>query len=198
MMIFPKHGVGMTGMGLAGSAEPAALQAVGIAEIAPMMARHAVLRSLCLELEDCANRLPDRHVMHRAAMVSAGLATNLRDCEALGRAVWSRIFGADCEAFDGLPGDGLPGGGLTRRMRQYHAADALHAEDLHDALAMSVARHDQNPEPGQTDMLGYMMRCLFDGCRRCIDCREAALLLLGREHMSAGAVAALTASLESV
>lgn len=196
MMIFPRHGVGIAGGSVVAHSGGVALQAVGIAEIAPMMARHAVLRGLCSELEDCANRLPDRHVLHQAAMLSTGLATNLRECEVLGRAIWTRMFGVDCDE-----AERLPGGALAQRMRQYHAADALHAEDLHealtDALSATVKRDDAAPEAVHTDMLGYMMRCLFDGCRRCIDCREAALLLLGRERMSTGAVAALTASLQN-
>lgn len=182
MMIFPRQGAGQAGAPI--SVE--ALQAIGEADIAPMVARHAVMRHLCRELEDCANRLPDRYVISHAAVLSARLAANLRECEAMGRAVWSRMFGTQCEATDSA---------LAQRMRHYHAADALHAEDLHEALARAAA---QGPAAAaQTDLLGYMMRCLFDGCRRCIDCREAALLLLGADRMSAGAAAALRASLNT-
>jgi hypothetical protein len=152
-------------------------------DIAPMVARHAAMRALCGELEDCANHLPDRRVIRYAAALSADLVTALRDCEALGRDIWQRITGAGCDA----PADTLLG-----RMRHYHAADQLHAEDVHEALLRAAAR----PGLVHVDTLSYMMRCLFDGCRRCIDCREAALLLLARDRMSASARSALTASLD--
>lgn len=153
-------------------------------DIAPMVARHAAMRAICCELEDCANHLPDRRVIRYAAVLSADLAASLRDCEALGRDLWLHVTGVGCDA----PADTLMG-----RMRHYHAADQLHAEDVHEALLRAVAR----PGLVHIDTLSYMMRCLFDGCRRCIDCREAALLLLARDRMSAAARSALTASLDT-
>ncbi|WP_416907430.1 MAG: hypothetical protein ACMVO5_10330 [Polymorphobacter sp.] len=180
MMIFPRQDV--TGGGM--MVPVPALHAVGEAEVAPIIARHAAMRRLCQELEDCANRLPDHHVVGHAARLSAELAAHLRACEAMGRAVWCRMFGIDCD-HEGSP--------LSQRLRHYHTADTLHAEDLHEALAQIAARP---PGPAQpTELIGYMLRCLFDGCRRAIDCRESALLLFGRDRMSRGAAAALAASL---
>ena len=152
-------------------------------DIAPMVAHHAAMRAICGALEDCANHLPDRRVIRYAAALSADLVAALRECEAQGRDVWQRMTGAGCDA---------PAETLLGRMRHYHAVDQLHAEDVHEALLRAASR----PGLVHIDTLSYMMRCLFDGCRRCIDCREAALLLMARARMSASARAALTASLD--
>lgn len=67
-------------------------------DIAPMVARHAAMRAICCELEDCANHLPDRRVIRYAAVLSADLAASLRDCEALGRDLWLHVTGGGCDA----------------------------------------------------------------------------------------------------
>lgn len=162
-------------------APPAAL-ALDEADVIALVAQHAGLRALCDELEACADRLPGRAVLHHATLLSAQLATDLRRHQGFDAA----LFGS-C----GGPGAATPAGAVLARVRACHASDQLHAEDLHEALhaaAISPARL-----PAET--LGYMMRSLFDGCRRSIDFQEATILWLAGDHFATAARARLCKSL---
>ena len=44
-------------------------------------------------------------------------------------------------------------------------------------------------------MLGYMLRCFFDGCRRAMDFTELAILALGERRLTRDARALLIGSL---
>lgn len=151
-------------------------------DIVPMVAQHARLRRLCDALERCADHLPDRAAILEATRLSAALADDL-----------SAHTGAEvatlASLFDGVPADESII--LIDRIRHRHSVDRLHAEDLHDEL--TIAAMTMGPVRGE--LLGYMMRCLFDGCRRGIDFQEAAILMLARERLTKGAMATLRSSL---
>ena len=151
-------------------------------DVARMVSQHATLRRLCVALEDCADHLPDRNAVAEAAGISAALADSLRRHEAVENTVLSRLFETD-------PTAGMRV--LLARIRHRHAADHLHAEDLRDALEAAVIA----PGPIRSDTLSYMMRCLFDGCRRGIDFQEAVILMLARDRLTPAARATLYASL---
>ena len=151
-------------------------------DVARMVAQHAMLRRLCTALEDCADRLPSRDAVIDAASVSAVLADTLRRHEVVENAVLSSLFETDPTVAMHV---------LLARIRHRHAADHLHAEDLRDALTAAA----KSPEPIRSDTLSYMMRCLFDGCRRGIDFQEAAILMLARNRLTPAARATLCASL---
>ncbi|WP_267395118.1 MULTISPECIES: hypothetical protein [unclassified Sphingomonas] len=80
---------------------------------------------------------------------------------------------------------------LLEQVQARHAADATHAEDLADALRGSLDIAER-PSP---NMLGYMLRCFFDGCRQAMDCEELAILALARHRLTAAARFSLTESL---
>lgn len=150
-------------------------------DIAHMIARHGLVRKLCDALESCADHLPSNQAIDHAATVSAALALQLHHAEARNLAMVKNL------ARDSAPER------LLDRVRRYQALDQLQAEDLHDALVVVQAHPGRIP----MDTLGYMMRCLFDGCRRAVDLQEAALLLLAPGRMTVAARAALGASLSA-
>lgn len=151
-------------------------------DVARMVAQHATLRSLCAALEDCADRLPERDAIIEGIRVSGSLAEALRRHEVVQNAILSSLFDTD-------PTVSL--NTLLARIRHRHAVDYLHAEDLRDALAAAAGTLG----PVRVDTLSYMMRSLFDGCRRGIDFQEAAILLLSRDRLTLAARATLSASL---
>jgi hypothetical protein len=154
-------------------------------EIERMVAGHAALRDLCEQLEACADLLPDPGSILRAALVSASLAATLRSHDAMDAAMLPGLIPGLLDPRRGIAMGALPG-----RIRACHASDQLHAEDLHDALAAAAIGG-----PVHADTLGYMMRALFDGCRRGICFQEAVILLLGQARLTASARALLWASL---
>lgn len=154
-------------------------------DVARMVAQHATLRQLCNALENCADRLPDRAAVLDAAGVSAELAEALSHHEMVENTILSGLFDAD---------PAVEVNTLLRRIRHRHAVDHLHAEDLHDELVTAAATLG----PIRQDTLSYMMRCLFDGCRRGIDFQEAAVLMLARDRLTLAARATLKASLAGV
>lgn len=145
-----------------------------------MVAGHAELRDLCRQLEGCADLLPDRHAIPRAALVSAALAATLRRHDASDLATLPALLGIDSAAIGTLP----------RRIEGCHAIDQLHAEDLHDALATAAVG-----APIHAETLSYMMRSVFEGCRRGICFQEAAILLLVGARITSSARAMLWSSL---
>lgn len=151
-------------------------------DVARMVEQHATLRGLCTTLEHCADALPARAAIIEAIDVSAALADCLRHHDFVESMVIGSLFESD---------PGVPMNILLGRIRHRHAVDHLHAEDLRDAL--EAERQSTGSE--RADALGYMMRCLFDGCRRGIDFQEAALLMLAHDRLTLGARAALSASL---
>ena len=151
-------------------------------DVARMVAQHATLRALCTTLERCADGLPARDAVIAAVTVSAALAECLRHHEVVENAILSNLFESD---------PALPVNSLLGRIRHRHAVDHLHAEDLRDALGAAA----QLVGPLESDALSYMMRCLFDGCRRGIDFQEAAILMLAHDRLTRTARATLSASL---
>jgi len=162
----------------AGRAALAPVSTAGEAEVVLLVSHHARLRALCAALEACADRLPAREAVRHGARLSAALAVALR-----------RHDGMDAALF-GVP---MPPAPLLGRLRACLAIDQLHAEDLSEALASAAT----SPAPIGADMLSYMMRALFDGCRRSIDFRETTLLLLGGPQLGEAARWQLCVSLAS-
>lgn len=148
-------------------------------EVASIVAQHAALRGLCNDLEDCADRLPDRAAIACAVEISAGFVDILRRHEIVEQAIFGTLLRSGAGSL------------LAGRIRHCHMVDCLHAEDLHDALTKAV----RTIGPVEADALSYMMRCLFDGCRRGIDLQEAGVLLMMRNRLTNAARNALLASL---
>lgn len=150
--------------------------------LANLVTQHRSLRRMCDELEAFADCVLDRHVIERAALLSAEFAAALRDHDVGDHALLHILVAGNLAQGTGSLGE---------RIRCCHAIDFLHAEDLRDALQIEAASN----APIRADLLGYMMRCLFDGCRRGIDFQEAAILVVAHDRMSETARAQLGASL---
>jgi hypothetical protein len=114
-----------------------------------------------------------------AVRISASFTEVLRRHEMVERTTLDSVFAP-------FAADVLPG-----RIRQCHAVDELYAEDLNEALTLAAA----TVGPIRSELISYMMRCLFDGCRRSIDFQEAGILLLAPNRLTRAARLALLASL---
>ncbi len=154
-------------------------------DIVRMVADHAALRHLCDALEDCANQLPNRVAVMEAAGISAAIADSFGRPEIASNTILTSLFDGDTVTAMNP---------LLARIRHRQGADQLHAEDLCDALSAAVKSDGAIP----SDLLSYMMRCLFDGCRRCIDLHEATILLLAHNRLTPAARVMLCASLAEV
>ncbi len=154
-------------------APPAAL-ALDEADVIALVAQHAGLRALCNELEACADLLPGRAGLHHATLLTAQLAIDLKRHQG---------FDAALLGSRGGPGAATSAGVVLARARACHASDQLHAEDLHEALHAAAISPARLP----AEMLGYMMRSMFEGCRRSIDFQEATILWLAGDHFDAAA-----------
>ena len=80
---------------------------------------------------------------------------------------------------------------VLARIRARHAIDDSSAQDLIAALDPESTEPDRFPP----EMLGYMLRCFFDGCRRAMDFTELAILALGERRLTRDARALLIGSL---
>lgn len=151
-------------------------------DIAPTLALHAAQRRLCDELELWADRLPDRQAIVGATPVAFALEASLGALESMPASAAQGLFDADAT---------MLGGVVFGHICRHRAANRLHAEDVYDALASAAGAAG----PPRADMLGYMMRCLFDNCRRAIDYEQMALLLLAGDRLTAAASSTLMKSL---
>ena len=141
-------------------------------DIVRLVDDHRLLGELCDLLECCADELPTlppAPVVEKICDALAGLydqggatASPYPDVTAL------------YDAADPLAAV------LIEHVRARHLADATHAEDLVDALRGSLNMAER-PSP---NMLGYMLRCFFDGCRQAMDCEELAILALARHRLT--------------
>lgn len=159
------------------------------ADVTAMLVQHAGLRSLCDELEACADQLPDRASLHQATRLSAVLVADLRRHDRFDRLLLPPVVACGPDAA------GNPMASLFGRVRIAHGADQLHAEDLHETLQEALQAAAAQPGRFRHDAIGYMMRALFDGCRRSIDFQEIAILLLAGESLAIGARQRLCSSL---
>lgn len=132
------------------------------ARAALLVEHHAVL-NLCHVWETLADALPKVPGKRRWTTLSAGFdAFRDHHLPRIQRAL------ADIAQEERVPGhlhdhiDRLAG--LT-------LIDADHSRDVEAALAGLLAR----PDAGHAETVGYMLRCLFEGCRRTILAREILL-----------------------
>lgn len=80
---------------------------------------------------------------------------------------------------------------LLEHVAARHAADAAAAEELDWALQSAVPGGDGVPPA----VLGYMLRCFFDGCRRAIDFEQMTILTVAGHRLTTEARAVLVDAL---
>jgi hypothetical protein len=148
--------------------------------IRALAAEHVVLRALCDRLEKIADDLPHLPSAEECHSVSRQLTVFVPQHYRSERAVLSALFPRGKMSPLGSP--------LLGRIHSQHAMDELHAQDLSAVLE----------SPGSdAQMLGYMLRCFFDGCGRALAFEELTILTLARQQLSPSMVALLTACLGS-
>lgn len=138
-------------------------------DVAAMVANQAELRHCCDRLEAYADRLPDAGCDAGAAQVCREMTRILECHEVTCTAALDTIFGPESQ----VPLARV----LMARIRYQHVANRLHAHDLLAALQGT----DNVPS---RDAVGYMMRCLFEGCRSAINFEELTLLVLGGDRLT--------------
>ena len=125
---------------------------------------HLIQRVLCNDLEAAADRLP----------TLPPLPAIRRLCDRI-QHVTSTHFARAEQLFAALPPGQRPDDAALAALRQMHQLDEVHGQDLVAALW----EHARAPRPGKADQLGYMLRCLFDGCRRAIALKESWIAAAG-------------------
>jgi hypothetical protein len=133
---------------------------------ATLLVQHAAILDLCLEWERLADALPALPSRRQWARLKSGFAA-LRDrhLPALDVAM------ADIAAEEKAAGHLLA---FIDRLSAQNLADADHSRDVEaafDALRSGA-------QPPDAEALGFMLRCLFDGCRRTVLAREILLSAL--------------------
>jgi len=130
---------------------------------------HVIQRALCRDLEALADGLP-------ALPPSAAI-----------RRLCARVTGITTVHFARaervvarLPAGARPDAAALAGLREMHALDAAHGDDLVTAL-----RDRLGPLPdAQAGQLAYMLRCFFDGCRRAIALKESWLAAARRADIT--------------
>jgi len=157
---------------------------IGGLDLARLMDGHAELRKLCDQLEACADALPTMPSLAENRAIRARLAKSIHRYAHGGGALLDALFWRD-------PRQPLTAA-LLAQIRARHAADDANAQDLIAALDPASEEQDRFPP----EMLGYMLRGVFDGCRRAMGFTELAVLTLGDRRLTSEARGLLIASLE--
>ena len=131
---------------------------------------------MCRSVEALADRLAEVPGREERFGVADQIERCIRDHVTITSAFLERMFAGEDLAF---------GGGLLTRILLDQIADGVHAEDVIDALRVDLL------DPQNVEMLGYMLRCLFDSCRRALDFEDLALLSLAGPRLSREAREAL-------
>lgn len=133
---------------------------------AALIGEQAAVLQLCTEWESLADALPRLPGAARWATLKLGFAA-LRDRH-LVRIDRAMAEIASSEAASGHLLD------FARRVSRFNLADSDHSRDVE--AAFDALRGQRTAQ--QAEYLGYMLRCLFDGCRRTILAREILLSAL--------------------
>ncbi len=150
-------------------------------DLAPLLADHAAVRRMCQQIEDLADQLTDPPGFQRRFALAEALRSCIQEHVRVTSTFLERAFAGEPLAF---------GGGVLSRILLGQISDAVHADDVIEALQVEPL------DTARIDMLSYMLRCLFDSYRRAVDFEELALLTLAGARLSSNARRALEHSLE--
>lgn len=134
---------------------------------AALLVEHNAVLSLCLVWEHLADALPKVPGKRRWANLSASFEA-FRDYH-LPRI--QHALGEIAEAEE-LPGHFTD---FIERLAGLTLIDADHSRDVEAALAALLLKSNA----AHAETVGYMLRCLFEGCRRTILAREILLAAIG-------------------
>ncbi|MEN2787527.1 hypothetical protein ACFOKI_03100 [Sphingomonas qilianensis] len=145
-----------------------------------LLTDHARLRDLCDELESLADCLPayppleDRRTL--ADKIERATIAHVKTTSSF----LGRFFSGNEPSVTRS---------ILSRILLRQISDAMHAEDTADIL------RSRSLTPAAIDMLSYMLRFLFEGGRRALDCERLFLLSLGSTRLTRSALANLEGAL---
>ena len=159
-------------------------QAINELDLARLLAEHRKLDTLCDLLEACADALPARSTLAQSIVLCEKLAALIDLHERGGTTLFHEMFEPDLHR------------PLTNALLDHigarYAVDSANAQDLIAALDPASEEASRFP----AEVLGYMLRCFFDGCRLAMDFTELAILTLGEKRLTPDAKVLLTTSLQ--
>lgn len=150
-------------------------------DLAPVLADHAAMRRLCRRVEELADQLAELPALEQRLDIAETIRCCIHEHLRVTSTFLDRFFAGEMLDF---------GPGVLARLLLDQISDALHAEDVIEALCA------QPLEPAGIETLGYMLRCLFDNYRRAVDFEELTILSLAGSRLSSEAQLALQQSLD--
>ncbi|MBR0551254.1 hypothetical protein [Stakelama marina] len=148
--------------------------AIRRSDVAPIAERHLRVLAICDLLEGHADELPARRA--EAALIG--------HCAELKELCWPDQP-AEVERLDSLfrrHAEDAQTAFWIATLRGFRIADASNAQELVEALE---TQGDRRRITG--DVLGYALRCLFEGCRRTVQFERLLCLSIGKARMTQGA-----------
>ena len=140
----------------------------GLAALPAMLAEHDRLQSLCDVLEQIADDLPKAPPpLLCRELISAIAQSHSPKAQACSKVLAHTLQG--------------PWSGLGARI----AAMQAEQEGLGQEIILSLEHISRSPQVDAPDMLGYMLRAWFEGCKRLMMIEELALLACSRQHLTA-------------
>lgn len=146
-------------------------------ELTPWVVERAAWLQLCDQLEAIADALPHCPGLAERNDIAAQIETLLftpKEGEEAGASSPLLVGGLDTPLARAV----------LAHLGSLRAVRAAQAQDILDALDGDPAR--------QPDLIGYMLRCFFEGCRHLVTIEQLALLALGANRLLPGARALLT------
>lgn len=149
-------------------------------DLANLLADHDRMRDLCDELENLADGLPDHPPLSvRRAVAEKIEGTTVAHVKTTSSFL-RRFFSGDEPRITR---------GLLSRILLWQVSDAVHAEDTAETL------RTERLDTATIDMLSYMLRCLFENCRRALEFEGLFLMSLGRSRLTPAAMEKLERAL---
>jgi len=149
-------------------------------DLVGLVADHAGTERLCMRLEACADRLPERPAPAEIDDLCAALQSRVLDHIDREDRLLAAMFADEvrdplCRA-------------LLDHIHARHVACTVLAQDLIASLNATAPGH----RTICAEALGYMLRCFFDGCRAAMAFEELAILALAGTRLTREARALLT------
>lgn len=159
---------------------PPAPEPEKMSALAAMLAEHDRLHSLCAVLEDIADDLPTPP----APPLCRALISAIAQSHGPGAMACTHMLGQSLQG---------PYGGLRQRI----AAMQAEQEGLGQEIILALEHLARTIAVDAPDMLGYMLRAWFEGCKRLILIEELALLACNRTILAPAYLSALEARLSA-
>jgi hypothetical protein len=141
-------------------------------DLAGLLYDHERMRDLCDELERLADGLPGHPSLMERRTVAKRIERTTVEHVKTTSSFLRRFFSAV---------EPVVTRGVLSRILMRQVSDAVHAEDIAETLRA------EHLDAATIDMLGYMLRCLFENCRRALEFEGLFLLSLGGSRLTPSA-----------